>query len=928
METRPLVTHYICATKGFLFERSMFMHYQKKFSAVLTEQEVDPKVGLSDEQVKARQLRDGKNTLPGKKKKTIIGVVLSQLKDVMIYVLLAAAAISLGVEIYHLIQEARVPGIMDFIEVIVILVVVLINAVVGTIQELKADKALDALEKLAAPTTVVRRNGQLMEIKAEELVVGDIVILEEGRTVPADLRLISSINLKAGEASLTGESVPVEKDANLVFASEVPLGDRRNLVYMSTPITYGRGEGVVVATGLKTEIGKIANMLNNEDDSQTPLQARLQDLAKLLGIITLGIVALIFIISIVQQITSPGGVTIEQVIEDLMTAIALAVAAVPEGLPAIVAITLSMGVRRMVKVNTITRKLPSVETLGAVSVICSDKTGTLTQNKMTVVAGYVNDQIYRTSEFDTPLHELAIGMSLCSNASVDNGVYGDPTEIALVEFANVFDYRKDAIEEKHPRIDELPFDSVRKMMSTVNVIDGINILFTKGAMDSILKRTTHIKVDGVVRKITTKDFENINKAANEMAANALRVLALASKEHDGKQIEEENLTFIGLVGMVDPPRPEAAASVAKLNSAGIRTIMITGDHVDTAFAIGKELGIANDIGQTMMGEEIDKLSEEELSLAVEHTNIFARVSPENKVQIVKALKANGHIVAMTGDGVNDAPSLKAADIGIAMGITGTDVAKGAADMVLSDDNFVSIGLAVEEGRGIYENIKKTVWFLLSSNFGEVFSMLVAIILGFPAPLAVLHILWVNLVTDTVPALALGADAKDPDNMKDKPRDPKQSLFAKGGYALTLTYGAIVGLLTLIAFVIPGFQAGAKDLFAVRTLLNTDADLLRTSQTFAFTVLGVSQLFHMLGMSNIRKTFFRLFSPKEAFVWFAFLIGFVLQILVTEVPFLTAAFGTTSLSLNQWLLLAAIATGPLVLHEIIVFVRFIKLKLVK
>lgn len=904
------------------------MHYQKKFSAVLTEQEVDPKVGLSDEQVKARQLRDGKNTLPGKKKKTIIGVVLSQLKDVMIYVLLAAAAISLGVEIYHLIQEARVPEIMDFIEVIVILVVVLINAVVGTIQELKADKALDALEKLAAPTTVVRRNGQLMEIKAEELVVGDIVILEEGRTVPADLRLISSINLKAGEASLTGESVPVEKDANLVFASEVPLGDRRNLVYMSTPITYGRGEGVVVATGLKTEIGKIANMLNNEEDSQTPLQARLQDLAKLLGIITLGIVALIFIISIVQQITSPGGVTIEQVIEDLMTAIALAVAAVPEGLPAIVAITLSMGVRRMVKVNTITRKLPSVETLGAVSVICSDKTGTLTQNKMTVVAGYVNDQIYRTSEFDTPLHELAIGMSLCSNASVDNGVYGDPTEIALVEFANVFDYRKDAIEEKHPRIDELPFDSVRKMMSTVNVIDGINILFTKGAMDSILKRTTHIKVDGVVRKITTKDFENINKAANEMAANALRVLALASKEHDGKQIEEENLTFIGLVGMVDPPRPEAAASVAKLNSAGIRTIMITGDHVDTAFAIGKELGIANDIGQTMMGEEIDKLSEEELSLAVEHTNIFARVSPENKVQIVKALKANGHIVAMTGDGVNDAPSLKAADIGIAMGITGTDVAKGAADMVLSDDNFVSIGLAVEEGRGIYENIKKTVWFLLSSNFGEVFSMLVAIILGFPAPLAVLHILWVNLVTDTVPALALGADAKDPDNMKDKPRDPKQSLFAKGGYALTLTYGALVGLLTLIAFVIPGFQAGAKDLFAVRTLLNTDADLLRTSQTFAFTVLGVSQLFHMLGMSNIRKTFFRLFSPKEAFVWFAFLIGFVLQILVTEVPFLTAAFGTTSLSLNQWLLLAAIAIGPLVLHEIIVFVRFIKSKLVK
>lgn len=889
------------------------MFEQETLKKVFDQFKTNPSQGLSEKEAKERLIANGPNLLPKKKKKTLIGVFFSQMKDVTIYILLAAAVISLVISILK--KET------DYLDTIIILFVVIVNAVIGTVQEMKAENALAALEKLSAPTCIVRRDGILNEIKAENLVVGDIVILEEGRTIPADLRLIEAINLKAGEASLTGESVPVEKDASFLPIKEVPLGDRKNMAYMSTPVTYGRGEGVVVATGKDTEIGRIAELISAEKDEATPLQKRLADLSKILGILALSVVTLLFIVAIIQK---------RDVLDMFLTSISLAVAAVPEGLPAVVTIVLSLGVQKMVKVNTIVRKLPSVETLGAVSVICSDKTGTLTQNRMTVVQAYVNNKAADIYGFKKKeLDELAIGMSLASNASVDNGVYGDPTEIALVEFANVFEYRKAYLEKEFPRIGELPFDSVRKMMSTLHVVKDHKIIYTKGALDSILKRANRIEINGEIRIIEEADKRAIMQANKAMSDRALRVLALAKHEYNEQEIEEENLIFIGLVGMVDPPRPEAKDAVAKLKKAGIVTIMITGDHVDTAFAIAKELGIAENATQAMMGEAIDKLAFEELKQKVKSVRVFARVSPENKVQIVKALKANGEIVAMTGDGVNDAPSLKAADIGIAMGITGTDVAKGAADMVLSDDNFASIEKAVEEGRGIYSNIKKTVWFLLSSNFGEVFVMTLAIILGLPVPLVAVQILFVNLITDSLPAVALGADDKDPDIMGDKPRNSKESLFAHGGLHVTIGYGLLIAITTLLAFLyVPVINGGATSLSEIITYFNNNPMALSKAETFAFTVLGVSQLFHMLGMANIRKSAFRLFRPREWLIWFAFVLGLGLQILVTEVPFLTLAFNTVELSITEWLILALISSAPLIVHEIIVLGLFIKNKVQK
>lgn len=884
---------------------------QKNIKAALEALETS-KDGLTSEEALKRQAKYGKNELPKAKKKTIFTAFLGQMNNAMIYVLLIAAVISF---VMAIIEKED-----SYFEPILILTIVIINGIIGTIQELKADKALEALEKLSAPTTIVRRNGELQELKASELVPGDIVILEEGRTIPADLRLITSVNLKVSEASLTGESVPVEKDASLVYDKPMPIGDRKNVVYMSTPVTYGRGEGVVIGTGLQTEIGQIAKMLSSTKQEETPLQKRLADLSKLLGIITLVLVALLFTIALINR---------QDIKEMFLLSISLAVAAVPEGLPAVVTITLALGVQRMVKVNTITRRLPSVETLGAVSVICSDKTGTLTQNVMTVVSSYLNEKQYETADFTAQnVSELADGLSLCSDATVDHGVYGDPTEIALVNFANVIDHHKDDLEKRTPRVLELPFDSVRKMMSTLHQTEKGFVQYTKGAMDNILKFTTHIIINGVTREITKKDLENINKLAANMAKRALRVLALAKKEVSFKAIAEEKLTFIGLVGMVDPPRPEAIPAVSNLRGAGITTIMITGDHADTAYAIAHELGITDSPSNVMTGAQLDELDEAALKDALLTKRVFARVSPENKVQIVNALQANGEIVAMTGDGVNDAPSLKTADIGIAMGITGTDVAKGAADMVLTDDNFASIEKAVQEGRGIYENIKKTVWFLLSSNFGEVITMLAAVLIGYPFPLSALHILWVNLITDGIPALALGADTKDPDIMKEKPRHKKESLFAKGGYAITIFYGTVIALITTLAFLyLPIVVHGVNSIAQINAVFADEA-VLRKAMTFAFTTLGVSQLFHMFGMSNINRTFFRQFSKQKWFLWVAFVIGFVLQVAVTEIHVLTTAFGTTELSLTEWLVLAALSTTPLVIHEIRVFILFLVKKIRK
>ena len=885
------------------------MYETKTIDELLIENAVDPKTGLTNEEAEQRLSVNGKNKLVEKKRRSVLLTFLLQLHDPMIYILIAAAIISAVVTI--------IEGHNDWADVIIILAVVFLNATIGTIQEVKAENALEALKKLSSPTATVRRDGKVFEIKAEDLVVGDIVILEEGRSIGADMRLLKEYNLKTDESSLTGESTPIEKDYQLVFSDPVGIGDRLNSVYMSTPIVYGHGEGIVVATGEKTEIGKIAKMLADEKEEATPLQKRLADLSKILGIIAVLIIVAIFAVALIQR---------RDPLEMFITAISLAVAAVPEGLPAVVTIVLALGVQRMVKVNTIVRRLPSVETLGAVSVVCSDKTGTLTQNKMTVVRAYVDHKTLDAEHYaGEDMHFLAKGMSLCSNASVDSGVYGDPTEIALVELGNKLGLRKKELEEANPRLNELPFDSVRKMMSTQHEDKKGPLVFTKGALDSVIKHTTHILIDGVVRPITDEDHDRIHAGSANMAQSALRVLALAYKQSE--QLSEDNLIFVGLVGMVDPPRPEAGEAVAIFKKAGIVTVMITGDHRDTALAIARELEIAKDESQVLSGDDLSKMSFEQLQEAVKSVRVFARVSPENKVSIVKAIKANGYIAAMTGDGVNDAPSLKAADIGIAMGITGTDVAKGAADMVLTDDNFASIEKAVEEGRGIYANIKKTVYFLLSSNIGEVISMFVGIVLGLPIPLIAIHILWVNLVTDTLPAIALGSDEKADNIMEDKPRDEKESLFARGGYFFIITYGFVIATITLIGFLLfPTIHivenGMAFTLANLKQVYEIDG-MLRLSQSTAFSVLGVSQLFHMIGMTNTEKSFVHVFKSKNWLLLVAFVFGLGMQILITEVPFLESFFSTAELTFVEWMYVLALSVVPLVIHEIIVLVKFIK-----
>ena len=922
------------------------MFATKSAKEVLQELDSNVEQGLTSEEAGKRLLKYGPNKLPEKKKIPLFLVFLSQFNDPMIYILLAAALLSVAISIYNSIHNSEP---FDFADPIIILGVCVLNAIIGTVQENKAEKSLEALKKMSSPTCVVRRDGKLIELKAEELVPGDIVILEEGRTIPADLRLISSINLKTDESSLTGESLPVEKDANIVFTDQVGVGDRVNMAYMSTPVVYGRGEGVVALTGSETQTGKIAKMLSEGDDDTTPLQKQLAKLSKFLGFLTIGIVVLLFDIQIIDLIKTNGGSKgwLDGIIGNFMFAISLAVAAVPEGLPAVVTIVLALGVQKMVKANTIVRKLPSVETLGAVSVVCSDKTGTLTQNKMTVVRAYLNEQLVGGDEIFTDNYKfLSMGLSLCSNASVDEGLYGDPTEIALVEYANKLNQHKADLEKVAPRVDEYPFDSVRKMMSTQHEYNGKKIIFTKGAIDSILKVATKIEINGVVREITAKDKENIMAASDAMAVEALRVLGLAYAYSE--ELKEENLVFVGLVGMIDPPRPECKNAVDIFKNAGITTIMITGDHKTTALAIAKKLGITDENGEALSGEEIDALSPEELQEKVKTVHVFARVSPENKVQIVTAVRANGNIAAMTGDGVNDAPSLKTADIGIAMGITGTDVAKGAADMVLTDDNFASIEKAVEEGRGIYTNIKKTVLFLLSTNIAEVLAMFVVVIASlfldynFPTPLIAIHILWVNLITDSLPAVALGADEKESGIMDDKPRNPKESLFSHGGYFITFGYGLLITFTTVFAFfMIPIFEGHADSLSGIAELLSKGLDAVKDgktdlieykiymqSVTSAFCVLSLSELFHMLGMTSIRKSFVHNFWSKNWLLWLSFVLGVGLQVAVVNIPGLNSFFSCYPLDFAHWGIIVALSIVPLVVHEIVALILFIKRKVQK
>ncbi|MBP7222180.1 MAG: cation-translocating P-type ATPase [Sedimentibacter sp.] len=884
------------------------MYYQKSIKQTCEELNTIQSTGLSQEEAKNRLLSDGPNTLVEKKGKTKLQMFLAQLKDTLIYILFAAAAISLALN--------------EITDAIIILLVVLLNAVIGMVQESKAEAALEALKNLSSPYAMVRRDGKVMEIPAGDLVKGDVVILEAGRIIPADLRLIQSINLKIEESALTGESVPVDKNADLVTGGEVGIGDRLNMAFSSTSVAYGRGEGVVVYTGMDTEIGKIAAMINESTEELTPLQKRLNDLGKVLGIVAVVIVVAMFGIAVIQG---------RDIIEMFITAIALAVAAVPEGLTAVVTIVLALGVTRMVKVNTIVRKLPAVETLGAVSIVCSDKTGTLTQNKMTVTKVYFNGEVKNTDDLSYENNKLFLdGFVLCNDASTANNArIGDPTELALLDMGDKINITREGLEETNPRINEQSFDSARKLMTTVHKDQTGKVMsYTKGAMDILLKRCSKIYLNGQTTDITEKHIENINKAATEMAKGALRVLALGIREDDDSA-REEDLTFVGLVGMIDPPRPEARDSVKTLKKAGIRTIMITGDHKDTALAIAKELGIADNEAQCIPGSELNELTQEQLNEKVCDLRVFARVSPEHKVMIVKAFKSNGSIVSMTGDGVNDAPSLKAADIGVAMGITGTDVAKGASDMVLTDDNFATIEKAVAEGRGIYANIKKTVLFLLSSNFGEVISMFTAIAAGLAAPLQSIHILWINLITDSLPALALGVDPKDKDIMSDKPRDPQESLFAHGALPFTVYNGFMIGALTLGAFLWPPVihlqEAGmAVTLENIRFMLGqvliinvAEWSVIEHAQTYAFTTLGISQLFHAIGMRNYNKSLFKMNHTENLAMIGAFSAGLLLQVLVTEVPFLTEVFETSRLSLGEWVNLILLSMVPLLSHEIIV-----------
>lgn len=903
------------------------MYEKKTVRETCTELSCNLKEGLSTKEAERRYQENGRNALAEAKKKSVAQAFAEQLNDPLIYVLLVAAFVSM------LLAEVS--------DAVIILVVVVMNAVVGMVQEGKAQKALDSLKKLTSPHAVVIRDGKKTIIEAGRLVVGDIVCLETGCQVPADLRLFQTEGLKVEESALTGESVPMEKDASfLARGEETALGDRKNMAYMSTIVTYGRGMGIVTETGMQTQIGRIARLIHESKEEMTPLQKRLGELGKVLSMLSLILCAMLFGIALLQE---------RNVFDMLITAISLAVAAVPEGLPAVVTICLALSVTRMVKVHTIVRKLPSVETLGAVSVVCSDKTGTLTQNKMTVIQYYYDGKIRQRENvlkaqnnsimkpvlrgvvpqnaiLEKGMKEFLHGMTLCNDAVYrEENSLGDPTELALLEFAAAYGIDREKLEEEFPRAGELSFDSGRKMMSTFHKGAGRSMTYTKGAPDEVLKKCTGILKNGRVTDLKEADRRKIREAIQTMSSQALRTLAVAVR-YGGNETKEEGLVFLGMVGMQDPPRPEAAGAVAEFYEAGVTTVMITGDHVETAFAIAEKLGIAKSREQCMTGEEMGRLSPEQFVKRLNTVRVFARISPEQKVQIVKGFKERGSIVAMTGDGVNDAPSLKAADIGIAMGMNGTDVAKQASDMILTDDNFATIEKAIEEGRGVYENIKKSVIFLLSSNLGEIMTMFLAVLCGLASPLKSSHILWINLITDSLPALALGVDKNDGSMlMRREPRKPQESLFSGGGFSRTCFYGILIAGISLTAFfTIPYTILADKGLpFHMENLvlLLQNEGVLRRAQTYAFTVLGMSQLFHAIGMRDMHKSVFRMNHANNPLMFVACALGLALQFAVTEVPFLIQAFGTVHLSGIEWLHLILLAAFPLLAHELLVLLSF-------
>jgi HAD ATPase, P-type, family IC len=869
------------------------VEFNKSVNEVLKEQNVNSKVGLSDSEVNERLQKYGENKLDEVKKKTLLQRFIYQLKDVMIYVLLIASIINV---IAH--------GIDGLTEAAIILMVVLINAVVGVVQESRAEKTLEALKELSTPRAIVRRNGEVIEIDSKELVPGDIVIIDAGRYIPADLRLIETQNLQVEESAFTGESHAVNKDANFIAQDHnIPMGDKINLAYSSTLATYGRGEGVVIGTGMNTEIGKIAKALTSEDDNETPLQRKLDTLGKTLGYIAMIVCFVIFILGVLQG---------RSALDMLITAVSLAVAAIPEGLVAIVAIVLSTGVTRMSKNNAIVKRLPAVETLGSVNVICSDKTGTLTQNKMTVVQEYSlasNNDILRK------------GLMLSSDATE---IIGDPTEIALVVNAIKHGFNQIELNNKYKRVNEFAFDSDRKLMSTLHVNGDKYISYTKGAIEDIINISKYILVGDEVVELTKEYKENILSKSIEMSNKALRVLGLGYKLSD-RFLEsnelENNLILVGIVGMIDPPREEVKASISKAQKAGIKVVMITGDHKNTAVAIAKELNIAKSIEESITGPEIDKLDEKEFFENIEKYSVFARVSPEHKVNIVSALKAKGNIVSMTGDGVNDAPSLKRADIGVAMGITGTDVSKGAADMILLDDNFTTIVEAVKEGRNIYNNIKKTIMFLLSCNLGEVISIFVATLFAFPTPLVATQLLWINLVTDTLPAISLGLDPGNDDVMNENPRPVSESFFAKGAGLRAIIGGTLIGVFTLLAFIIGLIE---KDITTISAMRMASVEALTHARTMSFIVLTVSQLFYAYTMRVDNVSTFKIGIFKNKYLNISVIIGLVLQILLINTTGVAKIFNVQSLNISDWDIVIIFALIPFVINELIkTFVKFEK-----
>ena len=852
--------------------------------------------GLSDEEVRSRQKVYGYNELYKKKSKSILKLTLYELKDPMIIILILASILSFFLD--------------EFVEGYVILFIVFINTIISVVQQKKAEASIEALKSISAPTAHVIRNNSEIIIPASELVIGDIVILEAGSVVPADIRLIESANLKIQESALTGETVPVEKDADEILKEDCFLADRINMAYTSSLITYGRGIGVVIATGMNTEVGHIASLLNNSDEFDTPLKRKLSAVGKVLSIVGLIVCVIIFVIGMLYK---------RPILPLFMTAISLAISIIPEGLPATATIVMALGVKRMAKENALIRKLPAVETLGSSTVICSDKTGTLTQNRMVVKKLANVDDILNNSAI-TPnsisnkelYKDLIYSGLLCNDATFDkknnNMIIGDPTEGALLLLGrDYFKINQEDLERKYERLFEQPFDSDRKRMTTVHNIDGIITAYVKGALDELLELCDTVLTSSGIRPITNEDKEKILNLNNTLSSEALRVLGFAKKilnkvPEEKDENVEFNLTFIGIVGMIDPPRLEVPNSIKTCKSAGIRTIMITGDHVITAKAIAKELGIYDENTNAITGTKLDNMTDDELDKAVETTSVFARVSPNHKLRIVNSLKRNGEIVAMTGDGVNDAPALNKADIGISMGINGTDVAKDASDMILLDDDFTTIVYAIKEGRRVYKNIQKVIQFLLAGNIAEILTLFIATLLNWDPPILAIHILCINLATDSLPALALGVDPASKNVMKEKPVK-SGSLFEKALVARVILHGIFITIATISAFLI-GY--------------NTDSYIV--GQTMAFTVLAISQMLHAFNQRSNTDSIFTKGNGHNKYLFFALLSSFVLLLIILFVPVIRNIFSLTILKPIEWAITIGLSILPVIFVEITKFIK--------